>query len=523
MSTHKALQAHHKALSQTTLAALFESDLERISRFSLENDGIFVDYSRNLVDEKALDLLFQWLRESDFEARREALLAGALRYDDLPDPILHTVLRGGVHVNKVVRSGVESAQEKFLGLAERLYCGDYLGATGKPVRDVVNLGIGGGHLGALLACDVLGGDPGGLNKLGGRGAVKAHCVVSADGVRLKQLTERLDPETTLFVVSSRSFKTRETLMSAAAARKWLEAAVGDEQWSRHMVAATSDIAAAVQFGLPEEQCLLIPAGVGGRMSLWSAAGLAPAAAVGRSEFGDLLRGAATMDEHFATEPMERNLPVILALLGAWHSDIGGCASQAVLTYDYRLSVLSAYLQQLQMESNGKSAGCDGKPVPSSSPVVWGGSGMDGQHAYFQMLHQGTWPVACEFILTAAEEDDDEMGDFARANCIAQARALMEGCEHKDPERASPGNRSSTTIMLRRLDAYQLGMLIALYEHKVFTQAALWGINPFSQWGVELGKRLADDVAPALSGEAGDEGLDAAMRALVKRCRSWRGA
>lgn len=507
-ATHAALREHYATVSKSSLTDLFAADARRFERFSTEFEGLFLDYSRNLVTDETLNLLFERLQATAFDGAREQLLVGQLRYADLPDAVAHTLLRDASAAPSDLRAAVEEAQRRFLDFAESVRAGDYAGASGAPISDVVNLGIGGGHLGAALACIALRQNDARL---------RAHCVSSSESRRLRQLLVELNPETTLFVVSSRSFQTSETLSASQTARAWIRASKPlSKAWARHFVAATGNIDAAVAFGLPAKQCYFIPAGVNGRMSLWSAAGLAPAMLIGRERFTAMLDGAAAMDAHFKTAPWRDNMPVLLALLNAWHADLCGYASQAVLVYEERLAELPAYLQQLHMECNGKSVTRDGAPLTHSAPVVWGGMGLDGQHAYYQMLHQGTRPVACDFILTA--EPDNE---FAHANCLAQTRALMEGSDHDDPQKRIPGNRSSTTLLMRRLSPRYFGMLVALYEHKIFTQSMLWGMNPFSQWGVELGKRMASELLPLVRGEAVGETFDQATQGLSRQYRAWR--
>ena len=507
----KALRAHGDTLSQAKLSQLFAQSPQRFAQFSMKFEGLFLDYSRNLMVGETLELLIAHLAQTDFEDKRAALLSGQLRYDDLPAPVMHTALRGGDDVPADMRDELAQAQDRFLSFAEDVRNGNYTGADGQAIRDVVNLGIGGGHLGAALVCAALA-QYAKSDDNGDKDSVRAHCISAADTRDLRRLLKHLDPATTLFVISSRSFTTSETIHAAHIAREWIEDA--GLAWDKHFAAATSDTAQANKFGIAKDKCFVVPTGVNGRTSLWSAAGLVPAILIGRACFEEMIKGGNAMDEHFKTADLEHNMPVILALINIWHTDVCNYGSQAILVYEGRLKQLPAYLQQLHLESNGKSVNVDGEPLTYSAPVVWGGAGIDGQHAYYQMLHQGTRLVACDFILTA-----EQGGEFAHANCMAQARALMEGCEHDDPQQRLPGNRSSTILLMKKLTPEYLGMLIALYEHKVFIQSVMWGINPFSQWGVELGKKLAKELQSLVRGESSG-GVDPATAGINKQYQAW---
>lgn len=512
------LSRHYRALHGRPITELFRQDPQRFQKFSLLYDELFLDYSKNLVTGETMPLLERLLADTGFDARRRALLAGEpLKSDGIP-AAMHTVLRHPAPGTLPSGNDVPKRLHAFLDFAECVRTGAVVSSSHEPFEDIVNIGIGGGHIGVALACRA-------LSHLDGQGKDKTprvHCIASSDERGLRDLFQKSNPKTTLFIISSRSFGTCETLCGARHARDWIQASGVGRQWADHFVAVTVNSAAATEFGVNQARCFEIPEGVAGRMSLWSAAGLAAAVYIGREHFCAMLEGAAAMDEHFATAPVTENMPVILALLSFWYANIGEYGSHAILTYEDALDLLPNYLQQLHMESNGKSVDSSGNPITTSSPVVWGGTGLEGQHAYYQMLHQGTWPVFCEFIVTAQSGRGEvpEDADFARANCFAQARALMEGVRDDNPHKCSGGNRPSNTLLLKRLNPRNFGMLIALYEHKVFTQSALWGTNMFDQWGVELGKRLAGELLPVLRDGGSASGFDAATDGIVGVALRW---
>ncbi|GLT20756.1 glucose-6-phosphate isomerase [Zoogloea oryzae] len=418
--------------------------------------------------------------------------------------------------------------------SDKVRSGLWRGFSGEAIRDVVNIGIGGSDLGPKMVVRALSAYQ--------RPGLRLHFVSNLDSAQLGPLLDSLDPKTTLFVVASKTFTTQETMRNAHTARQWLCAAAGESAGRAlplHFVAVTSAVDRAAVFGLPPENLFRMWDWVGGRYSLWSAVGLPIALAVGMNGFERLLAGAEAMDEHFREASFERNLPVLMALIGIWNTNFLGAGTSAVLPYHESLRFLPSFLQQLEMESNGKTVGRDGRPLScQANPIVWGEIGSNGQHAFFQLLHQGGWLVPCDFIASA--QSDFPLPDHQAplmANFLAQSSALAFGkseaearaeleaagvpVEHMAallPHKVFAGNQPSTTIILPRLDPHSLGMLIALYEHKVFVQGVIWGINSFDQWGVELGKQLAGRLLPALKGEGGLEGLDQSTRALIAWCR-----
>ena len=511
------------------LRAAFAADAGRFERLSFEAPHLFADLSKTYLDAATLALLLQLARETGVQAQRDAMLAGAPINATEGRAVLHTALRAprgaGLHGD-----AVQQVLDAMLAWA------DALPASG--ITDVVNIGIGGSDLGPQMAARAL--------DAYGRRDLALHFVANVDGHDLAPLLARLDARRTLFIIASKTFTTQETMANALAAKAWFLAAGGSDI-ARHFVATTTNMQAAAEFGI--STCFGFWDWVGGRYSLWSAIGLPLAAAIGSEHFRALLVGAHAMDRHFAEAPAERNVPLLLGLLDVWHRNFHGFASRSIAPYHQGLARLPAYLQQLEMESNGKGVDRAGEPLPyATAPVVWGEPGTNGQHAYFQMLHQGSDVIPVEFI-AVRETSHALLGlpDAVRplladqhvkllANCLAQSQALMQGKSFDDAlgetaptassaldkavvarHRSFPGNRPSTTLVLERLDPAGLGALIALYEHRVFVSGAVWGINSFDQWGVELGKALANKLLPRFaSGDAA--GLDASTAGLLKRLR-----
>jgi glucose-6-phosphate isomerase len=524
-----ALAGHFEAHGRDfDLREAFARDPGRFDALSLQAPEVFADLSKNLVDAATLRFLLDLSRECGLEARRDALLAGDLVNTTEGRAVLHTALRaprGAPAPTPQVNAEVHAVLDAMLDHAETVRDTARSGIT-----DVVNIGIGGSDLGprmAVLALDAFV-QPG----------LRLHFVSNVDGHDLARVLRGLDARRTLFIIASKTFTTQETMANAHAARAWFDAAGGTDR-AAHFVGVTTNLEAAAAFGIT--RTFGFWDWVGGRYSMWSAIGLPIAIAIGAANFRALLDGAHAMDRHFATAPLERNLPVLLGLLDVWYRNFHRCASRSVAPYHQGLERLPAYLQQLEMESNGKGVDLAGEALPyGTSPVVWGEPGTNGQHAYFQMLHQGTDVIPVEFI--AVKHPTHPYADLhtkALANCLAQSQALMLGktTEAALGERAPtasaslgaltlarhrsfPGNRPSTTLLLDRLTPRALGALIALYEHRVFTSGAVWGINPFDQWGVELGKALAGDLLPRLTAATVDStGLDGSTAGLLARLKA----
>jgi len=515
---------------------LFSADKHRFDTFSEEAAGIFLDYSKNLVTRATMDLLCALARERGVEARRDAMFAGDKVNGTEQRAVLHAALRLP-HGEPLIVDGQDVAAEVHAVLerlghcAERVRSGDWTGYTGLPVTDVVNIGIGGSYLGPKMVCEAL--------RSASHPHIAMHFVSNVDGHDLDALLERVKPETTLFIIASKTFTTQETMMNAQSARAWFLRHGEEIDLARHVVAVSTNTKAVTDFGIDPANMFGFWDWVGGRYSVWSAIGLPVAIAIGRDGFREFLAGAHGMDQHFRSAPLERNLPAILALTGIWNRNFLGSASVSIAPYHQDLASFPGYLQQLEMESNGKRVGADGAPVTvATCPVIWGDTGTNGQHAYFQMLHQGTDTIPVDFI-TALRPSHGLPGhhEALLANCFAQSEALMRGKTEDEvraelqaqgmapdriaalaPHRTFPGNRPSNTLLLQALTPASLGALIALYEHKVFVQGVIWGLNSFDQWGVELGKVLARTIQNELTGAPDLDAHDASTNGLIARAR-----
>jgi glucose-6-phosphate isomerase len=525
-----SLSRHAARLSGIRIADLFAADASRITRMSRRLGAMYLDASRQLIDADTWQALLDHARAAGVEPARDALLSGAIANPSEGRAALHGALRAGLpeaHATGVVadaRRAANAALGRMAAIVESIR--DRPQRIGLPrITDVVSIGIGGSDLGPRLACEALRHERG--------GGPRVHFLANVDGDRTAEACATLDPASTIVIVISKSFGTQETLLNGSVLRDWLVRALGEADANARLFAVTANTTAAARFGIAAERVLPMWDYVGGRYSVWSAVGLPLAIAIGMDGFRAFLAGARALDEHFATAPLGDNLPVWLALVGWWNRDFLGRSSVCVVPYDDRLESLPDFLQQLEMESNGKRVRPDGSPVELPTvPVVWGSVGSNAQHAYFQALHQGTDIIPMDFI--GVVQPHHALADNHRAllaNLLAQSAALMTGKTQDEAfaelwhvadaaERQSlaaqktfPGNRPSTTILLDRLDPHSLGMLLALYEHKVFVQSVLWGINAFDQWGVELGKTLATRIEKALvDGDA--SALDASTAAML---------
>ena len=520
-----AVHAHAARLKALHLRELFAGGPGRFAALCFAEDDLTVDLSKEKLDAGALGALLALARAAGVEARRDAMAAGEPINATEGRAVLHMALRGGAA--PPAGDDVEGTLDRFLGFADEVRAGRVAGAGG-PIADVLNIGIGGSDLGPAMAARALGPDCDGP---------RLHFVSNVDGAHLADTVARLDPARTLVVVASKTFTTLETMANARLARVWLGAHAAGQ-----MAAVSTNLPATAEFGIPETRVFGFWDWVGGRYSLWSAIGLPLAIGIGPARFRAYLSGAAAMDRHFREAPLERNLPVLLALAGIWRRDAMGWPTVALIPYDQRLERFPAYVQQLDMESNGKRVTLDGRPVATATgPVVWGEPGTNAQHSFFQLLHQGTDVVPVDFIAAARPRAADP-GHHALllANCLAQGQALAFGRTAAEvraemeaagrpadeiarlvPHRTFPGDRPSTTILFRELDPFSLGRLIALFEHKVLVQGTIWGVNSFDQWGVELGKALAGALIPALRDGASDAappGVDPSTAGLIMRVR-----
>jgi glucose-6-phosphate isomerase len=484
---------------------LFAADPSRGERMRVEAAGLHLDYAKHRIDAEGLALLALLATERELPRWRDAMFRGEPINNSEGRAVLHTALRASpppAEVGECLR--------RMYAFAEALRKGEVRGATGQVITDVVNIGIGGSDLGPRMVVRAL--------RTAASGSPRVHFVANVDPADLNQVLRPLNPASTLFIVASKTFTTVETLTNAQRARTWIAAAVGDAAAGAHFAAVSSNVRAAGAFGIDAERVFPMWDWVGGRYSLWSAVGLGIVIAIGAEGFDALLGGARAMDDHFRNAPIEASMPALLALLGLWYCDFHGAESHAILPYSNDLELFPAFLQQLEMESNGKRVDRDGKAVVyTTAPVVWGSVGTNGQHAFHQLLHQGTLTVPSDFIIVArcADESEREAHRLLVANALAQSAALMAGKDNaSEPHRDYPGNQPSSTIVLPQLDAHHLGALIALYEHKVFVQGVLWGINSFDQWGVELGKVLAQSLGPALTSGTPPQDADSSTRNLI---------
>ena len=529
----QALKAHHTTIEPVHMRQMFRDDPARFDKFSVQLGGLLFDYSKNRVDTETIGLLTDLARQAGVQSQIERMFAGEKINATEQRAALHTALRNRsgqpVYVDgKDVMPDVQSVLELMRRFSDKVRTGRHVGHTGKRITDIVNLGIGGSDLGPLMVCEAL--------KPYSTPSLRAHFVSNVDGTHLAETLKKLDAETTLFIVSSKTFTTQETLTNARSARAWLVAKLGDElAVAKHFAAVSTNLEATAKFGINPQNVFEFWDWVGGRYSLWSAIGLPIALFVGMDKFEELLGGGYAMDMHFRNAPLEKNIPVLLGLLGVWYNNFFGAASNAVLPYDQYMHRFAAYLQQLEMESNGKGVDRDGNAVDyNTGMVVWGEPGTNGQHAFYQLIHQGTRMIPADFHAPLHSYNPfEEHRAIPLANCFAQGEALMlgktaeearaelvaqglhgEALEALLPHKVFHGNRPTNTFLFERLNPHTLGMLIAMYEHKVFVQSVVWNINPFDQWGVELGKQLAGKILPELRGAGGTSKHDASTAGLV---------
>ena len=531
--TWNTLLAHHAHIGGQRLRELFAADPERGTRFTLEAAGLYLDYSKNRIDADTIRLLTALALDCDLPGRTAAMFRGELINGSEQRAALHTALRAPAS-ERIVSGGVNVVEEvhatldRMAELAGKIRTGQWLGHTGKRIRNVVNIGIGGSDLGPVMAYEAL--------RHYSEPNLKLRFVSNVDGTDLIEATRDLDPEETLFIVCSKSFATLETLTNAQAARAWSLRKLKDEHSvARHFVAVSTNAEAVAKFGIAPANLFPMWDWVGGRYSMDSAIGLSTMIAIGDAHFRELLRGMRAMDEHFRLSPLASNMPALMGLLSIWNNNFLGCTTLAVLPYDQYMKRFPAYLQQLTMESNGKHVTLEGLPVrESTSPIVWGEQGTNGQHSFYQLLHQGTRLVACDFIGFCQPLNPlGTQHDLLMANLFAQTEALAFGktaaevraegtAEALIPHRVFEGNRPTNTVLAERLTPFTLGALVALYEHSVFTQGVIWNIDSFDQWGVELGKVLAQRTAVELASVSEPTlAHDSSTNALIRRYRTRR--
>ncbi|MBF0094872.1 MAG: glucose-6-phosphate isomerase, partial [Alphaproteobacteria bacterium] len=502
----KALKTHYESVKAVHMREMFAQDPKRFESFSARLGDILLDYSKNRITAETLRLLLQLARERDVEGWRDRMFSGEVINTTEGRAVLHVALRN--RSNRPIRVGgedvmprVNAVLAKMKGFCEAVRSGAWKGATGQRITDIVNIGIGGSDLGPVMISEAL--------RPYHHPEIRPHFVSNVDGTHIAETCKKLNPETTLFIVASKTFTTQETLTNAKSARSWLVEKLGDAAVARHFVALSTNAKAVAAFGIDTDNMFEFWDWVGGRYSLWSAIGLPVAVTIGFDRFEELLAGAHAMDEHFRTAPLESNIPVLLGLIGVWYVNFFGSESYAVLPYDQYLHRLPAYLEQADMESNGKRVTRDGEEVDyATGPVLFGEPGTNGQHSFYQLIHQGTRLIPCDFIAPANSQNPlGEHHAILLSNVFAQTEALMRGKTRDEaraelegqgvkgaeleallPHKVFPGNRPTNSLLVRRIDPHTLGALVAMYEHKIFVQGMVWGVNPYDQWGVELGKQ-----------------------------------
>ena len=534
-----ALQEELRQVGKKTIREFFQEDTQRFERFSLEAAGLFLDYSKNRIRPHTMEVLMDLAAQAHVEDRRDRMFRGDAINNTEGRAVLHTALRqrgddpvvvDGHNVIPDIRASLARLRQ----FSDDVRSGRIKGIGGEPFTDVVNIGIGGSDLGGVMTCEAL--------KPFSDGP-RCHFVSNVDSSHLTETLKRLDWQKTLFVIASKTFTTQETMTNARSAREWfLNQGAREADISQHFAAVSTNLEATASFGIAADRVFGFWDWVGGRYSIWSAIGLPLILAIGMDRFEEFLTGAWEMDTHFRQAPLERNMPVVLAVLGVWYRDFFGAESHAVLPYDQYLHRFPAYLQQLDMESNGKRVTRDGTVIPfATGPIVWGEPGTNGQHAFFQLIHQGQSLIPADFL--AAANPQHPLGDHHRilmSNFLAQTEALMNGRSAEEvrreleesglseeqmatliPHRVFPGNKPTNSILFKTLDPRTLGALIALYEHKVFVQGCIWDINSFDQWGVELGKKLAGVILPQLKDDAAVVDHDASTNGLINQYKAWR--
>lgn len=529
----RALVAHQTEMQDVHLRTLFASDPGRFPRLTARLGELLVDYSKHRVTDETMRLLFALAERTGVAALRDRMFAGERINTTENRPVLHVALRNRsnrpiVVDGQDVMPGVNAVLAHMRAFTDRVRSGAWLGATGLPITDLVNIGIGGSDLGPVMVTEAL--------RPYAQAGLRAHFVSNIDGTHIAETLRAVRAETTLFIIASKTFTTQETLTNAHTARGWLVEQLGEAAVAKHFVAVSTAAKEVAKFGIDTANMFEFWDWVGGRYSLWSAIGLPIALLIGMDRFEELLAGGHAMDEHFRTAPPEENLPFILALLGVWYANFFGAESHAILPYDQYLHRFPAYFQQGDMESNGKGVDRGGQPITdyTTGPVLWGEPGTNGQHAFYQLIHQGTRIVPCDFIAPARSHNP--LGEHHRillANFLAQTEALMRGKTEEEaraellaagvpaqriaelaPHKVFSGNRPSTSLLLDRVTPYTLGVLLALYEHKIFVQGAVWNVNSYDQWGVELGKQLASKLLPELAPGAPAGAHDASTSGLV---------
>ena len=535
----KKLESHYKHFRKVEMKDLFACDADRAKKFSVNLEAMYVDYSKNRINDRTMKLLLNLARECDLENKIKAMFKGDKINVTERRPVLHIALRNRANTpiyvdGKNVMPQINEVLAKMKKFSDAVRFGEFKGQTGKKLTNIVNIGIGGSDLGPVMACEA-------LRKYWAKD-INCYFISNIDGTACAEVLNKVDPETTLFIVASKTFTTIETLTNARTCRKWLVDALGEHAGAKHFVALSTTTKEVEKFGMNPENMYEFWDFVGGRYSMWSAIGLIIAIAVGFENFERMLEGAYAMDQHFYNTDFEHNIPVILGMLGIWYNNFFGLHRYAVIPYDQYLQYVPMYLQQLDMESNGKFVAMNGEYVKyATGPVLFGGAGTNVQHSFFQLIHQGTEIVPMDFVIPAISHNEiGEHHEILVANVLAQGEALMRGKTVKEAAaelkkagksreeinylkkfKSFEGNRPSNTIVFKKMDPYTLGMLIAMYEHKVFVQGVVWNVDSFDQYGVELGKQMALSILPELQGTASGinhDGSTNSLIGLIKRLR-----
>ena len=540
----QSLNQHKKDIESISLREMFKSDPNRFNQFHIQFNDLLLDYSKHRISKETISLLVKLAKEADVEGWRNRMFEGEKINSTEHRAVLHTALRNQ-NISPIISDGedvipkVKNVLKKMRRFSEEVRSGQWKGFTGKAITSVINIGIGGSDLGPAMVCQAL--------KAYGSKTITPYFVSNVDGADLSQALEKCNPETTLFIIASKTFTTQETMTNAFSARDWfLKAAKDNQHIKKHFVALSTNQHTVSQFGIDTENMFEFWDWVGGRYSLWSAIGLSIALYIGMDGFEDLLKGGFEMDEHFKTAPIEQNIPMMMGLLGIWYINFFNFPTHAILAYDQGLSKLAPYLQQADMESNGKFINRDGEHIDfHTGPVIWGEVGTNGQHAFYQLLHQGTEIVPADFIMPiesqyALGKDGNEHHKILLSNFIAQTQSLMlgktynearaeiekQGYEGEDiesfiPQKTFEGNRPTSSILFKKLTPKTLGQIIAMYEHKIFTQGIVWNINSFDQWGVEYGKQIAKQVLPKLSEKTPTDNFDSSTNGLINYIKKYQ--
>ena len=521
----KELQKHYAEIKHTHLKELFKEDGERFKKYSLSAQDIIWDYSKNFLTGKTLELLLQLAEECELKAAIEAMFNAEKINETENRAVLHTALRNSLDKpvlldGKDVMPAVKKVREQMRDFCKKVHDGEWKGYTGKKIKYIVNIGIGGSDLGPVMVTEAL--------KPYWAEGIQTHFVSNIDGSHIAEVLKKVTPEQTLFLIASKTFTTQETMTNAFTAREWFLKEASDEKFvAKHFVALSTNLEEVKKFGIDEENMFVFWDWVGGRYSLWSAIGLSIALTVGYDNFEELLKGAHEIDRHFRERSFEKNIPVLMGLISIWYLNFFGAKSEAILPYDQYMHRFAAYFQQGNMESNGKSVDRNGEKVDySTGPVIWGEPGTNGQHAFYQLIHQGTQIIPCDFIAPAVSHN--QIGDHHKillSNFFAQTEALMNGKTREElevenvpgelmPYKAFEGNRPTNSFLIKHITPFTLGELIAMYEHKIFVQGIIWNIYSFDQWGVELGKQLAKKILPELEGDKDISSHDSSTNGLI---------